>query len=86
MSENDKSSEEFDNSIVAEPIPEIIRRNVSASMLNNADLRWFDARTKSGPSPSDFGEHEAIPEEAVVAMPVVVAPPTIIENKGNLGK
>ena len=41
------------------------------SFFGNSDAKWFDARGQSGPSPSDFGDHDPIPVDAVCASIVI---------------
>ena len=81
-----KTSEEFDNSTGAAKLPSIISGNVSAYILKNADLRWFDARGQNGPSPSDLGDHDPIPAEAVVVVTICAPPGNQQENKEISGK
>jgi hypothetical protein len=39
--------------------------------VKSSELKWADARGQKGPSPSDFGEHEPIPVDAVCASVVI---------------
>ena len=50
------------------------RGKVADSILRlcrSRDVEWTDSQHQHGPRPSDFGEHEAIPDEAITADPVV---------------
>lgn len=41
-------------------------------MVGDSESKWMDAMGQSGPAPSDLGEHEPIPEEAVRSEPVAM--------------
>ena len=51
---------------------EDLMRNALAFM-KTSEAKWHDARSQGGPSPSDFGEHDPIPVDAVCATVVTMS-------------